>query len=138
MGHWTPELLFLGLTGLIALILLLPSAIEIVFAAFKKQSSGGVPVSGDSSADSQDRLWTPFSLRYTAASCAVFKPGCYIRVVRLALTRGAADIELSTEYLDGWGEVQQGIVAEAKGSAEEIESSVPSLSDRLAGLAAVL
>ena len=58
-----------------------------------------------------------FTLEHTVASCAIFSPRAGIRFLQVATSLGPVDVELSTRFVDGWGSVQNGIVATVNGFA---------------------
>src|SRR5262245_55981116 len=88
---------------------------------------------------SLERIWKPkcsnlanptrirFTIGYAAASLAIFRPGCQIRLIQVKLPGGSADVELSTRYLDGWGPVEQTLVMDAIGSAQDPVGAKPAL-----------
>ncbi len=127
MGDWVPVFLVLGSVGLAALTLLLLPALAKPSAPRSDGSLESIPGPRES-----------IARRFTAPSCAIFKPGCRIRIVGLEIPGGSADVELSTEYLDGWGPIQHELVARAIEVSSTMEGSIPSLPERLSHIAATL
>jgi hypothetical protein len=59
----------------------------------------------------------PFRVKHTANSCAIFSPGAGIRLLQAATSLGLVDIELTTQYLDGWGSIEYPVLAVTQGVA---------------------
>jgi hypothetical protein len=61
--------------------------------------------------------WIAFTIEHTVASYAIFSPRTGIRFLQVATSLGPVDVELSTQFVDGWGSVQHAIVASVTGFA---------------------
>lgn len=122
----------LGEAGWICVVAALVLAAIGVSRAFKVRASSTVSTPVQPASQTQR-----FNLTCVAPSYAVLKPGSTIRLLQVAIPNGSVDLELSTRYLDGWGPVQNGVVAEARGFTGE-DSPIQALSRPLADVAAVL
>lgn len=135
--HLSPGLLLAAFVGSAATILLAWFAARLLASERSPMAppTGSAPTAA---APAASLARTVFSLACGAPSCAVFKPGAGIRISQIVTPLGPVDVELSTGYADGWGHIEYGIMAVAKGSAatEEDQSSAlgAALSDLLAAL----
>src|SRR6202041_3236993 len=55
--------------------------------------------------------------QHTTDSCAIFGPGAGIRLLQAVTEIGPVDIELTTQFADGWGSVEHQVVAVTSGAA---------------------
>jgi hypothetical protein len=61
----------------------------------------------------------PLSFAYRVPSTLIFRPSYGVRLLQVAIPGGSLDIELSTRYVDGWGDVEPEILVEARGSDKQ-------------------
>jgi hypothetical protein len=131
------EFLFLGLVAAIALALLAPFVVGVAYTLFAKPS-GAVSTGEKVVPLAKIASGVRFSLRHAGPSLTIFKPGCEIRFLQVAIPGGFADLKLSTNYLDEWGDVQEALVAAVDCTAEETEEVRPAIARSLGELISVL
>lgn len=79
-----------------------------------------------------------FAFVYRADSKAVFPPHSGLKILGVQIPRGTLNIELTTRYVDGWGQVEIPIEARIEGVSATGECATELLSEVLAKLTAVL